>query len=73
MMKDLSLFHSPMNPNGQMVTDILVSPTYESQCTDGDGYIVVVQNELFSQGSEESLQGVFTRGIARHVRVRDFT
>ena len=62
-----------MNPSVQMVTGIFDSLTYESQGADGDGYILVVQDELFSQGSEESLQGVFTGGIARHVRVQDFS
>ena len=73
MMTDIFLIHSHMKTNGQMVTDIFVSPNYESQGTDGDGYILVLQDELFSQGSEESLQGMFTGGVARHVRVRYFS
>ena len=56
-----------------MVTDVFVLLTYESKGADGDGYILVVQDELFSQGSEESLEGVFAGGIAGHVRVRHFS
>ena len=73
MMTDIFLIHSHMKTNAQMVTDVFVSPTYESQGTDGDGYILVLQDELFSQGSEESLQGMFAGGVARHVRVRYFS